>query len=149
MIRAIWSWMWSFRVAVAAGAPQPAVTISPAASNGAAPAHPPVTVVGSAGHRETTLIQPPAGSSLVTIRARITELAQPLRLHASSRRVSAADEPPPRSSLQTKRPSTICRHRSTIRAAAWTGTDHKEQRQIGGYLCAGRGSEPITQRHPA
>ena len=44
------------RVAVAAGALQPAVTISPAASNGAAPARPPVTVVGNAGHWETTLI---------------------------------------------------------------------------------------------
>jgi hypothetical protein len=44
------------RVAVAAGALQPAVTISPAASNGAAPARPPVTVIGNAGHWETTLI---------------------------------------------------------------------------------------------
>jgi hypothetical protein len=44
------------RVAVAAGALQPAVTISPAASNGAAPARPPVTVVSNAGHWETTLI---------------------------------------------------------------------------------------------
>jgi hypothetical protein len=44
------------RVAVEADALQPAVTISPAASNGAAPARPPVTVVGSAGHRETTLM---------------------------------------------------------------------------------------------
>jgi hypothetical protein len=41
------------RVAVAAGALQPAVTISPAASNGAAPARPPVTVVGNAGHQDS------------------------------------------------------------------------------------------------
>lgn len=55
------------RIAVTAGALQPVVTISPAASNGAAPTRPPVRVVGSAGHRETTLIQPPTGSSPVTI----------------------------------------------------------------------------------